>query len=62
MTRSFYAMHINNWLKYFDEESIFITTDLELQANSQKVSSRIEDFLGVAKHQLRTKFTPNEVE
>ena len=63
MTRSYYAMHLNNWLDYFDEKSIFITTDLELQANSRKVFSRIEDFLGVDKHmaKLHTKFLPNEV-
>ena len=61
MTRSFYAMHINNWLKYFDEESIYITTDLELETNSKKVFSDIADFLGVAKHQLKTKFIPNKV-
>ena len=63
MTRSYYAMHLNNWLEYFNEKSFFVTTDLELEADADKVFSQIQDFLGVDKYknELKTKFIPNQV-
>lgn len=49
ITRSFYAFHLNRWLKYFDKDQMFITTSKEIKSNPFDLMSNITDFLGVEK-------------
>ena len=52
LTRSFYSIHINRWLEYFNEEQIYLTTSQSILTNTSQVLSEIEDFLGVESYDL----------
>jgi hypothetical protein len=47
---SLYAMHLNNWLKYFKREQLFICTTNQLKENPQKLMDKYFDFLGLEKN------------
>ena len=64
LTRSFYSIHINRWLEYFNEEQIYLTTSQSILTNTSQVLSDIEDFLGVESYDLslhRSQLKANEV-
>ena len=42
-----YAMHLKQWVKYFDRKQILIINYNELVIDSLKVQSRIQEFLGL---------------
>merc|ERR1712176_1206648 len=63
LTRSFYSIHINRWLEYFNEEQIYLTTSQSILTNTSQVLSDIEDFLGVESYDLslhRSQLKANE--
>ena len=64
LTRSFYSIHINRWLEYFNKEQIYLTTSQSILTNTSQVFAEIEDFLGVESYEIslhRSQLRVNEV-
>ena len=64
LTRSFYSIHINRWLEYFNKEQIYLTTSQSILTNTSRVLAEIEDFLGVESYEIslqRSQLRVNEV-